>query len=133
MVRPIAVPGRLRPHEVLLLGWSLLFGVVGLWKAPAPGSLEHLVPHWQVLTWSAALAVSGAVGLVGCYWRRGSPMSAQLESGGLLIGAGAILFYCAAIIHIAGLSGLFPAGVIGSWMAANIWRAVQLWRDMKGN
>lgn len=132
MTRPIAVPGRLRPHEVLLLAWSLVFGAVGLWQAPAPATLAALVPHWEVLAWSAGLAVSGAVGLLGCFWRRGSAMAAQLEMGGLLIGAGSILLYCAAILLVGGWKGLFAAGLVGAWMLANLWRAGQLRRDVKG-
>lgn len=129
MTRAVTV-GRQRPHEVLFLVWSLIFGVAGLTTAPAPTTVAALVPHWETLAWSATLAVSGAVGLVGIALRRWV-LGLQVEAGAQLIGTGALLIYAAAVFIVGGWRGLFAGGLIVMWMAANLWRVWQISRDLK--
>jgi hypothetical protein len=131
MTRAIVV-GRQRPHEVLLLAWSLVFGVAGLMTAPAPSSIAALVPHWEILVWSALLAASGATGLIGVSLRRNWFLGLQVEAGAQLIGTGALLVYAAAVAVVAGWRGLFAGGFIVTWMIANLVRVWQISRDLKG-
>lgn len=130
MTRAVVV-GRQRPHEVLFLVWSLIFGVAGLTTAPAPASIAALVPHWETAAWSATLAVSGAVGLVGISVRRNWVLGLRVEAGAQLIGTGALLIYAAAVFLVGGWRGLFAGGLIVMWMLANLWRVWQISRDLK--
>jgi hypothetical protein len=125
----VIVSGRHRPHEVLLLAWSLIFGVSGLASAPAPGSIVAMVPPWEVGAWSAMLAGSGAVGLVGISLRR-SQAGTWLELAGMLFGSAATLMYCVAVVVAAGSRGMFAAGLVAAWTLANLWRACQLCREL---
>lgn len=97
--------------------------------APPPTSLAVTIPHWLVLVWAGGLAVSGAVGLAGCWWH--GHRGLRLEQGGLLIGAGALLIYTVSAFVFAGSRALFAGGVVCMWAAANLWRAAQCQRDLK--
>lgn len=132
MTRRVIVVGRQRPHQVLLLAWSLIFGVSGLTTAPAPTTVAALVPHWETVVWAAMLAISGAVGLLGVVRRRDPVLSLQLEAGAMLIGSGALLLYIVAAFAVAGWRALFAGGLVASWLIANLWRSIQIRRDLKG-
>jgi len=127
----VIVAGRSRPHELLLLGWSLLSGISYLLGAPPPGSITALMPAWEIHAWAAGLLVSGLVGLVGCWWRGNHALGLGLESGGLLIGSGALLLYTVAAFSVGGWRALFAAGLVATWLAANLWRVGQIRRDLR--
>ncbi|GAA0719803.1 hypothetical protein Drose_06100 [Dactylosporangium roseum] len=130
MPRPLViVSGRHRPHEILLLVVSLITGIAYTIGAPPPQSIAALLPGWALHVWSAGLAVSGAIGLVGVYSRR--PWSLQLEQAGMLVGAGSLVWYCAAVTPL-GWRALFAGGIAFAWAAANVVRAVQIRRDLRG-
>lgn len=131
MARPVVlVTGRHRPHELLLLAVSVVLGAAYLLGSPPPASIASLMPRWVVDVWAAGLVVSGVAGLVGCFWRQDIVLGLGLEMGGMLIGAGAILIYCVAVIAVTGLAGAFTASLTGAWMAANLIRAGQIRRDL---
>lgn len=130
MTRPlVVVSGRHRPHELLLLAVSLVIGVAYTIGAPPPESIAALLPAWALHVWSAGLALSGVVGLVGALTRR--PWSLGVEQAGMLIGAGALIWYTAALTTL-GLPALFAGTICAGWAAANIVRALQIRRDMRG-
>ena len=108
--RPIvAVTGRQRPHELLLLAWSLLSGAVYLLGAPPPGSITALLPTWEVHAWAAGLLASGVVGLVGCLWPWDRGLGLGLELGGMLLGAAALVLYDFAVLSVGGWRALFSS------------------------
>lgn len=125
----VLVASRHRPHEQLLLAYSALIGVVYVTTAPAPASLSATLPGWLLTTWAAAMAISGAVGLAGCWWR--GERGLGLEAGGLLMNAGALLMYAAAVFTIAGMRALLPGGIVAAWAVADLWRANQIRRDLR--
>jgi len=125
MSRPVVIPGRHRPHEILRLAVSVVTGAAYTFGAPAPGSLAALLPGWAVLVWSVGLALSGLVGLVGVLW------SLRLEAAGMLTGAGALVWYTAAVGQL-GWRALFAALISLAWAGANVWRAVQIRGDLGG-
>jgi len=130
--RPIVVvAGRSRPHELLLLGLSLLSGISYLLGAPPPGSITALMPAWEVHAWAAGLLASGLVGLVGCWWRGNHALGLGLEMGAMLIGSGALLLYSVAAFSLGGWRALFAGGIGVTWMAANLWRAGQIRYDLR--
>lgn len=132
MTHPVAVSGRHRPHEVLLLAVSLLVGIALILGAPAPGSITALLPRWEVHVWAAGLAVSGAAGLAGCLWRPGTERAMWLEAGAMLTGAGSLLFYVVALLALGDPRGILAGGITAAWMAANLVRAGQIRRDLRG-
>jgi len=129
--RPVLiVSGRHRPHEVLLLVVSLLTGVAYTVGAPPPTSIAALLPGWAVHMWSGGLLLSGLVGLVGALLRR--PPGLKLEQAAMLIGAAALIGYTAALATL-GLPALFAGSISLAWAGANVWRAAQIRRDLKGS
>lgn len=131
MARPLVViSGRHRPHELLLLVVSVLTGVAYTIGAPPPASVSALMPAWALHVWSAGLAVSGVLGLAGAITRRS--WSLAVEQAGMLIGAAALVWYVGAVIPF-GWRGLFAGLVSLAWAAANVARAVQINRDLRGN
>jgi len=116
---------------MLLLIWSLIVGVAFLLGAPPPGSIAMLMPRWETLAWASGLLLSGVVGLIGVWWRDWEN-SMRLEQAAMLFGAAAILMYCVSAFSIAGWRALFAGGLTGTWCAANLWRANQIRRDLRG-
>lgn len=125
----IVVAGRHRPHEQLLLAYSALLGVSFLTVAPPPGSVTAAFPAAAVTIWAAAMGLSGVVALAGCWWR--GERGLGLELGGLLMNAGALVFYASAAFAAAGMRALLPGGIVLAWAAANMWRAGQAYKDIQ--
>lgn len=130
MSRPVVlISGRHRPHEILLLVVSLVTGVAYTVGAPPPTSVAALMPSWALHVWSLGLALSGAIGLVGAIARR--PWALRLEQAGMLLGAGALCWYAAAVAPF-GWRALFAGAITMAWAGANLVRAVQIERDLRG-
>lgn len=128
--RPVViVAGRHRPHEQLFLAWSALIGVSYLVWAPPPTFLSASLPHPLLIAWSAALAVSGIIGLTGC-WLRGE-RGLGVELGGMLINTGALIVYAVSVFSLAGTRALLPGGIVLAWAVANLWRAAQAVKDIR--
>lgn len=124
----VVVSGRHRPHEVLLLAVSLLVGLAYTVGAPPPESVASLLPGWALHVWSGGLLLSGLLGLAGIVLRRSYAM--QLEQAGMLLGASALIWYSAAVSTF-GWRALLAGAICLAWAAANTWRAVQIYRDLK--
>lgn len=130
MGRPlIVVSGRHRPHELLLLGVSIITGVAYTIGAPPPQSIAALLPGWALHIWSAGLAVSGLLGLTGALARRAWAL--QVEQAGMLLGAGALVWYTVAVAPF-GWRALFAGLISVAWALANLVRAAQIRRDLRG-
>lgn len=128
--RPVlVVTGRHRPHEALLLLVSLLLGVAYTVGAPPPASVTALLPPWAVHVWAAGMGISGALGLAGLAMR--SPRGLQVEQAAMLIGAASLIWYMVAVVPL-GWRSLLAVAISAAWMSANVWRAWQIRRDLKG-
>lgn len=126
----IVVTGKRRPHELMLLAFSLVVGLLYLTGAlDQPASVSSKAT-W-VNAWAAGLALSGAVGLIGCYWQGDLVRSLTLEQAGMLFGAAAALTYTSAAFSYAGTNALFPSGFCLAWAVANVARAVQIGKDLR--
>lgn len=124
--RPLVViSGRHRPHEVLLLAVQVITGVAYTVGAPPPTSVAALLPGWALLVWSVGLAVSGVIGLAGVIW------SPRVEAAGMLLGAGALIWYAAALAPF-GWRALLAGAISAAWAGANLWRALQIRNDLRG-
>lgn len=130
MTRPlVVVSGRHRPHEILLLAVSLVTGVAYTIGAPPPASVSALLPAWALHIWSAGLVASGVIGLAGTLSRRW--WSLQVEQAGMLIGAASLIWYTAAVVPF-GWKALLAGLISVAWALANVARAVQIRRDLRG-
>jgi hypothetical protein len=79
--------------------------------------------------WSAGLLLSGVTGLAGALTRRW--WSLQVEQAGMLFGAAALIWYTVALAPY-GWRTLFAGAICLAWALANLWRARQIGRDLKG-
>jgi hypothetical protein len=131
MSRPVViVSGRHRPHEILFLVVSVVVGVAYTAGAPPPTSVAALLPGWTVRVWAVGLAVSGLLGAAGLVAR--AAWALQLEQAAMLIGAGALVWYTAAVAPF-GWRALFAGCISAAWAGANLWRAAQIRRDLKAS
>lgn len=132
-LRPvIVVTGRHRPHELLFLALSSLFGVAYTLAAPPPQSVAATMPGWTVRIWAIGLLVSGVSGLASTLLPLRLDRGLSVELGAMLIGAGALVVTTTAILSSAGLSrGSFGVGFCSAWALANLWRAFQIFRDLR--
>jgi hypothetical protein len=117
---------------MLLLVLSVLVGVAYLAGSPPPGSVAALIPPWEITIWAAGLLLSGATGLFSAWPRTDILLSLRVELGSMLIGAGSLLLYVAAVVQYAGLSGLLAGGATAAWTVANLLRAVQIRHELRG-
>jgi len=128
--RPVVVvTSRQRPHELVLLLASVLLGLGYLLTVPPPQSLAAVVPAWLVTTWSVGLLLSGALGLLGAFWRGSILVALELERAALLVSTGALLLIGGASFAVAGWRALFGGSIILAWGVANIVRCVQIGQD----
>lgn len=131
--RPVlVVAGRHRPHELMLLLFSLLIGLAYTLGSPPPQSLAAVMPRWNVRLWAVGLLVSGAAGLAGSMLPLRLYRGLLVELGAMLIGAGALIVATAAIIQYTGPArGAFGGGFCAAWALANLWRGAQILRDLR--
>jgi len=131
--RPVlVVSGRHRPHEMLLLAFSVLIGAAYTLGSPPPQSVVAQVYPALVHLWSAGLLVSGLLGLGALLAPLRLDVTLALEAGAMLIGAAALVIAAAAIFEYNGAAkGLFGGGFCIAWMLANVARAALAWRDRR--
>lgn len=127
----LLISARARPHEQLFLLFSLISGLSYLLGAPKPGSINALMPHWEIWFWSSGLAISGVVGLFGCWWKYDRGLGLGMEMAGMLVGAGAMLMYAAAAWSVGGWKASLPAGISLVWTIANLVRAGQIRKELR--
>ena len=121
-----------RPHELLLLGYGFLVGVATLVSDHEPDSIMAKVPGWLATLWAIAFIISGIAGIIGHVWRSQIMRSLRLELGGMLVGAGATLLYAFATVSVLHTwQGILGASILGAWTGANLWRAGQIFTDLK--
>lgn len=108
---------------------SIVTGVAYTIGAPPPSSIAALMPAWALHVWSAGLAASGVLGLVGAVARR--PWALQVEQAAMLLGAAALIWYTGAVAPY-GWRAAFAGLISVAWAGANVWRAVQIRQDLRG-
>jgi hypothetical protein len=121
---------RVRAHELVFCALSFGLGMSYLLGAPPPASAAAQMPGWLVHAWAAGLAISGAAGLTAAMITRWRETSLTLEAGAMLMGAGALILVAVAIAAAIGMAGLFGAAFCLAWAIANLFRAVQIRREL---
>lgn len=117
--------------ELMLLGLCLLAGLGALLGNDAPNSVEQTMPGWLVVVWNTALAVSGAVGVVGNMWPGDLGTGLLVRVAGLLVAFGPAAAYAVAALSFAGWVALFPAGLVAAFAGACLWKARHLTQDLR--
>jgi len=129
--RPVIVVfGRYRPHELLFLLLSILWGASALFTEPEPDDLVNRLPTWLTLSAAGLLLISGTFGLVGCTWRRTVEVGLGLELGAMLIGVGGLLLSGYAFLRYGNGEAAMSTGFVAIWIVANLWRALQIRHDL---
>lgn len=126
----ILLGGRLHDHQVFLLTWSVLLGATFAFGAPTPASLATSINRPVFLGWAATLAVSGVLGLLGCFWRGRLDVGLEIERAALLMQSGAWLLFSGCVIAYAGASGSTAAGICLAWALANLSRSHRINRAL---
>ena len=108
-------------YLLLLLAFS---GARIMLGAPAPGSVESVLPLWGVVAWGACLALGAVSTLVGLYLqaRPNALTGAMLEQIGMAcLGTGGGI-YALVMISFGGGAATIPAGLIAGLAASCVYR-----------
>jgi hypothetical protein len=122
--------GRHRPHEVMIIIWSLAVAVIHFATQPPPNSLDTAYPAWLVGAWYLLLGAGGFVGLAGL-WLRSILISLYLERASMIAIAAGAAIYALAVFYVGGWRALVAGGLIACWSAASAWRAGQIILDLR--
>ena len=130
----LVVTGRYRPHQILLLAYSLAAGVLmatGL--APVPPLIVGALWPWVVNIWVGLWIGSGAAGLAGVLWRgRDRDTGMRLEAGGMLLNTAPLCVQVGVILpYASGAVSITSVCLIVAWAVANLARAEQVRRDLR--
>jgi predicted membrane channel-forming protein YqfA (hemolysin III family) len=121
--------GRHRPHEVMIIVWSVTIAAVHFVTDPPPNSLDATYPAWLVGAWYLLLGTGGVLGLTGL-WLRSILVSLYLERASMIAIAAGAAIYGIAAFYVGGWRALVAGGLIGCWSAACAWRAIQISVDV---
>lgn len=128
MNRKTAVTGPNQPHEQVLAGLAVAWGLV---YALAPGSRTLVEPGWLAVAWAVSLSLSGAMVLAGVWWRGAVATGLQLERAGLLLSTGSLWVIAGAIAVAGDARASVALGLIIGWGVANVVRARQIQGQVK--
>jgi hypothetical protein len=130
--RRLIVPGRQRPHQVIILAFATLSGVAFAFRqAPEPSSLDRYLSHWTLGIWYTLLLFGGVIGLAGSFWRRNPYKGLLMEWASMVMLTSALTLYAVAIFVAAGVAGLGAGGSVLAWAASCAWRWGQIRNDLK--
>lgn len=127
----IIIAGRRRPHELLLLLFSMVAGASMLLGAPRPNSMREEMDTTLVTLWAIGLFLGGLIGLWGCYTRRNLARGLLLERAGELISGAAAFGYAMQVVSVNGGKAGFAAGFCIAWAVANVVRSLQISNDLR--
>jgi hypothetical protein len=131
-VRRLIVPGRQRPHQVIILAFCCVGGLVYAFRqAPEPKSLDSQVSPWVLGIWYTLLLVGGVVGLAGSFWRKDPYRGLLMEWASMVMLTSALTLYATAVFVSAGAAGLGAGGSVLAWAASCAWRWGQIRGDLK--
>ena len=126
---PVVVAARRHPHEVVFAAAAAISGLIYTFGAPAPGSIDALLPVWVLHAWYGLLLAGGAVGLAGV-WYPDIEVGLNLERAGMWALTSSMLIYCTVAVGFGGWRAIGIVLWLGAWAAANVARAVQIGRDL---
>jgi hypothetical protein len=130
--RRVIVPGRQRPHQIIILVFATLAGLTYAFRqAPEPRSLEESLDPRVLGIWYTLLLFGGIAGLVGSIYRRNPYRGLLLEWASMVMLTSALTLYAAAIFVSVGTAGLGAGGSLLAWGASCAWRWWQIRGDLR--
>jgi hypothetical protein len=130
--RRVIVPGRQRPHQIIVLSFATLAGLTYAFRqAPEPKSLDESLAPVVLGIWYTLLLVGGAVGLYGSFLRSNPYRGLLLEWASMVMLTSALTLYAVAIFVSAGSAGLGAGGSVLAWGASCGWRWWQIRGDLR--
>lgn len=127
----VIIGGRRRPHELMLLLFSMVAGAFMLLGAPRPNSMSEKMDSRLVTLWAVGLFAGGLIGIWGCYTRNNLKRGLLLERAGEMISAGAAFGYAMQVWSVNGDKAAFAAGFCIAWAVANVVRSLQISNDLR--
>lgn len=128
----IVVPGRRMPHQIVILFFSTLIGVVFVFThAPSPNSLERNLDFRVLWAWKLMLLFGGVVGLVGSFMKKRPYQGLLAERASMILMSTAMLMYAVGIVASSGVSALTAATYILGWAASCLWRLWDIQKDLR--
>ncbi len=115
----------------MLLGLCLLSGLSYLAGAQPPNSVEATMPGWLVVAWYMALAVGGAVGILGNLWPGYLVVGLQIRLSGQIVTAGPAAAFAVAAVSFAGAPASFAAAIVMGFAISCLWTAKYLIEDIR--
>lgn len=129
----VVVRGQRRPHEVMLMAFSTVYGLSFLAGLPLPTSLSATA-YAAAVGFFAFSALGGLAGIAVFALGRRMAIERELrvEAGANLLVAAAGLLYVYAIVSLNGRSSWLVVLLISCvWVAGSVWRAGQLLADLR--
>lgn len=123
----VVVRGPRRPHEIMLMVFSAVYGLVFLAGLPLPESLSATAKVAAV-GFFVFSAIGGITGVLSVALRRLAVQTEiKLQLGANLLVAAAGVLYVYAIVSLSGLDAWLVILLISCvWVVGSIWRACQL-------
>lgn len=126
----LILPGRERPHEIVLSGYAVAIGALYVGGFPVSTAAQQVLPGGWAHAYGAALAAGGVLTLLGSFWLSNIERGLDIERSGLLVLSGALTIYVGAVLNSAGWAGGFAGGMAIAWAWANVRRSVGITRDL---
>ena len=115
----------------MLLVLAPIFSYSMLFSPRAPRSTV-LIPAWETTLFAVVLGLSGIVGILGYVLHvipKTFDIGLRVEGGAMALGAGGLLIFTGILGHVTNWTGVaWP--FTGAWFVANVWRAVQCFREV---
>lgn len=129
---PIVVVTRSRQaHEVFMMGYSALFGVVILLSDKTDNPVLAQMDRTSFTAWALAMTGSGLMALTGCFWRQSVSTGLFLEQIGLYANAACVAIFAGFLFQVAGAQATFTSGVCLAWILADVVRAMEVRKDQR--
>jgi hypothetical protein len=139
--RMLSPPGRVRPMGLVAMQMSInpfefffliaivltSFAYVVL-RAPAPNSVQTLLPQFAVIVWWANLGTGSCLALFGGLWRSKLDTGLAMYQLGWFLTGLACFVYSLAILILHPVLGLFPAMTNMAFTIACVVRVIQVQR-----
>lgn len=130
--RRVIVPGRQRPHQIIILIFATLAGLTYAFRqAPEPKSLDESLSPVVLGIWYTLLLIGGIAGLYGSFLRSNPYRGLLLEWASMVMLTSALTLYAGAIFVSAGAAGVGAGGSVLAWGASCAWRWAQIRGDLR--
>lgn len=129
VIAPVKVVPRPRPREIVLDAFFVAIAIAFILGLTPPSSVEAQVPVAWRWIWYLLLLIGGGATLLSHTRRRWDDRLVWERHGSIATAAGCTIFAICAWSY-AGWSATFAAGLMTAWAAAQVWRIIQIHREL---